>query len=322
MMMNEDKSMEEKNRQALSHEVIKDLLILYVNGDCSEDSRKLIDEHIRECEECRDYLHDLMADEPFVRAKDCGSSYEKTAETNEKPEEEQLLRRGLKKIRRRWAASVIAAACLLPAAILGIIARNEYIGQGIAFTNMDDILHCSNYWKQLCGENPEKALQKEDWHTDYDSIMKALETKAEGSEVWAGTGDYNDYVQDQKQVLASWYREYREMGYRLSVDGFSDAYRTYEGWVVSFLMEETAPNGSVLSFVADLLWTENGLRKSGSRVISSTSTDDTVNPVFIMLDIAYYWEKRYHTGLAGYLAYLEESTADNRIRVPFHGYEE
>lgn len=45
-------------------EVIRDLLPLYVDGVASEESRKLIEEHLQECEDCREYLKLLQEDLP------------------------------------------------------------------------------------------------------------------------------------------------------------------------------------------------------------------------------------------------------------------
>ena len=45
-------------------EVIKDLLPLYVDGVVSEESRALIEEHLKECEDCREYLKLLQEDIP------------------------------------------------------------------------------------------------------------------------------------------------------------------------------------------------------------------------------------------------------------------
>ena len=40
-------------------EIIKDLLPLYHDNVCSEDSRKLIEEHLSACEKCRDELKQI-----------------------------------------------------------------------------------------------------------------------------------------------------------------------------------------------------------------------------------------------------------------------
>ena len=39
--------------------IIKDLLPLYVDGCCCEESAKAIEEHIKNCEECRKYLESI-----------------------------------------------------------------------------------------------------------------------------------------------------------------------------------------------------------------------------------------------------------------------
>ena len=36
-------------------EIIKDLIPLYLDNVCSEDSRKLVEDHLSECSECRIY---------------------------------------------------------------------------------------------------------------------------------------------------------------------------------------------------------------------------------------------------------------------------
>ena len=37
-------------------EIIRDLIPLYLDKVCSEDSRKLVEEHLAECSECRKYI--------------------------------------------------------------------------------------------------------------------------------------------------------------------------------------------------------------------------------------------------------------------------
>ena len=51
-------------------EVIKDLLPLYVDGVVSEESRALIEEHLKECEDCREYLRLLQEDIPQTEELD------------------------------------------------------------------------------------------------------------------------------------------------------------------------------------------------------------------------------------------------------------
>ena len=43
-------------------EIVKDMLPLYADGVVSDDTRKLVEDHMSECEECRKYYHSLKDD--------------------------------------------------------------------------------------------------------------------------------------------------------------------------------------------------------------------------------------------------------------------
>jgi len=50
----------------ISCDIIKDLLPLYHDGVCSEDSKKVVDEHLRHCESCRDELKAMDSKLPIT----------------------------------------------------------------------------------------------------------------------------------------------------------------------------------------------------------------------------------------------------------------
>lgn len=43
-------------------EVIRDLLPLYLDGVCSEETKKIVEEHLAECGECQEYMQQLQTD--------------------------------------------------------------------------------------------------------------------------------------------------------------------------------------------------------------------------------------------------------------------
>ena len=45
-------------------DVVTDLLPLYLDDVCSESSRKCVEDHIQECEKCRNLLQELKTDLP------------------------------------------------------------------------------------------------------------------------------------------------------------------------------------------------------------------------------------------------------------------
>lgn len=78
--------------------IVKDLLPLYVDGVISEDSGKLVEEHLESCSECKDYYNQLKdADIPVGKAADDKAT--------------------IKKIRRRLNLKKIIVGCIVAAVV-------------------------------------------------------------------------------------------------------------------------------------------------------------------------------------------------------------
>lgn len=107
----------------LSCEVVEDLLPLYVDNVCSEQSRWLVEEHLRECDKCRKLIESTLAvPVPYIEP--------------DQPTADNAVKKGFKKIRFRWWAAILTILALIPVTFLG---WNEYSGQGVAFSNQHEI---------------------------------------------------------------------------------------------------------------------------------------------------------------------------------------
>ena len=88
--------------------LVKDIMPLFVDEVCSEESRAAVKEHLNECEKCREYLLKLQSEEIVV-------------EKNNKKEEELIKADSLKKIKKklnsRLKRIVISSACAVVALI-------------------------------------------------------------------------------------------------------------------------------------------------------------------------------------------------------------
>jgi len=71
----------------ISCDIIKDLLPLYHDGVCSEESRNIIEEHLKDCDDCKNYLENINKEI---------SNY------NNAPKEEQVKINILKKLRKKF----------------------------------------------------------------------------------------------------------------------------------------------------------------------------------------------------------------------------
>lgn len=139
----------------LDCELIQDLLPLYAEGLCSPASRRAVEEHLRECKDCRRLTAPLPIEEP-----------------EDTPNADRAVKKGIKSVRRRWLSSLIAAVLVVP---LFLLSFNQYRGYGLCFTNFDDVATAWQFLHALETENWEKAAEMHDFSRDYDSILEALE---------------------------------------------------------------------------------------------------------------------------------------------------
>ena len=135
-------------------DLIQDLLPLYEEGLCSPTSRQAVEEHLRECEACRRLTIPLPIAEP--------------AET---PNADKAVHKSMKKVKRRWLGSLIAAVLIVPLLLMSL---NQYRGRGICFTNLDDILIARRFLTALERQDWERAAAMHDYSGDYEHILDAL----------------------------------------------------------------------------------------------------------------------------------------------------
>jgi len=77
----------------ISCEIIKDLLPLYHDGVCSGDSRKMIEDHLAQCESCRAELESMNNDIVMARNKQNLSEAD-----------------AVKKLSKRWRKGMVKSA--------------------------------------------------------------------------------------------------------------------------------------------------------------------------------------------------------------------
>ncbi len=90
-------------------EIIRDLLPLYVDDICSEKSREVVEEHLKDCEECSGMLKKLRSTE---------------IESGLQNEKQDVLSYGVKKFRQLSAKTGITVSGLFMIPILALLAVN------------------------------------------------------------------------------------------------------------------------------------------------------------------------------------------------------
>jgi len=105
----------------LSCQIIRDLLPLYDESLCSDESRRAVKEHLAGCSDCCRLSKQVAALD--LPASKCSR-------------EDAAVAKCLKKIRRRWALSLIALVLVIP--VFGLL-FNWFRGEGVCFGNLDEI---------------------------------------------------------------------------------------------------------------------------------------------------------------------------------------
>jgi len=148
-------------------EIIRDLLFLYEEDGCSKESRKLVEEHLKGCKECRSYQKKMRFPEEIM-AEELESDSKK---------EEKVIRNSFRKVRRRWIASLVAVLLVLPMIGVGKMAYNEHMGWGVCFSNLDEIIETRQLLKLMEKGDHEAAswMMRGDYEEAYASIIEALE---------------------------------------------------------------------------------------------------------------------------------------------------
>lgn len=222
----------------LSCEVIKDLLPLYEDEVCSEESRALVEEHLAECAECRALQEKFKIPEVTLLPE----------EEVFLAEEEKRIQRIFRRIKRRWRLSLAAVLLLIPLTFVGIMGYHEYRGEGLCFTNLDEVMMCSRFFKLLQEEKYEEAAAMIDFASGYQSIRES-DLEGELEEAWYAWYDkYYGYTPDmsEEEYVQKWraaFVKFMEENHVLIQRArYSDAYRMGTEWAIEYTVTENVVN--------------------------------------------------------------------------------
>lgn len=130
--------------------IIADLLPLYADGICSEDTKTVVEHHAAECEECRKKLESMASE--TVKEDNIG-------ETAFGKHEKRSPENPFKKVRQHYTRLIaitllICSVILLPAAVAFVLTVNEQYDRGYSWAELKaergmkkfaDMIKCGNY---------------------------------------------------------------------------------------------------------------------------------------------------------------------------------
>lgn len=180
----------------ISCNVIEDLLPIYLDGVCSQETKDLIEEHLKECENCKSILDAL---------KNTDICFE-NEEVQAAKKENKIFKKGLKKVKRRVASVVVAGIlilCLLGAN--GVMIYHEVSGDGICYSNIREVYTVKSFFRAIQKGNYEKAAKMIDYDSEYKYLVDALITDGE-----LNSSHALEYYEELPNMTEESYRSYKQ----------------------------------------------------------------------------------------------------------------
>jgi len=238
--------------------IVQDLLPLYEDGLCSEESRIAIEEHLKECESCRTLFEQLQI-------------LSKPELPIQLPLEEQAVKKTFRKIRRKWGLSMISLLLIIPLVFFSV---NQYRGIGICFTNIDEIIAAGEYACALAKGDYEKAAACMDYEGLYEEILDLLEMECP-PDVGMDAKEWYQYIETTYSEVADMsLTEFTEhvqstytkdlhsitnLGITFSSAGYNDSYLIEDEWNITYKIMVTV-DGQTYPLYLDFRIGNNGLR--------------------------------------------------------------
>lgn len=183
-------------------EMIQDLIPLYEEELCSPATRSAVEEHFQECEQCRRQVEQMRK----LSAND-------REEEHDPESEEAAVVRSFRKIHRRWLQSLLCVFLIIPMLLLTV---NQWRGEGICFTNPDDIWAVRRFVTALEKGDFEKAaacMNYEELYREVQSLKvpypktvgENYTTAVLSDKSWVVTKDFFDeYLRWEEREIVIW----------------------------------------------------------------------------------------------------------------------
>jgi len=132
--------------------IISDLLPIYIEGMCSDSTKKLVEVHLECCEDCRETYRRMTAD-PVPEITELAQ--DEKADSLPRREKPLNAKKVIKKIRRRWIALLLAIVLLIP---VGMLTVNQILGTGLSYTAIPRVLEVDAFMSAIKNEEFERAF--------------------------------------------------------------------------------------------------------------------------------------------------------------------
>lgn len=169
-----------------SCKIIEDLLPIYHDGICSDESGALVEDHLKDCPDCSRILATLRGEIELEKA-DPADDLKPLADI-----QQRIVKEKKRCGRRNALITALVVICLIP---LLWLSWNQFRQSGICFTNIYEYRVGNAFMKQLADGNYEKAYEyidiegiREQWLQTWFDEEKLIDLKSDGQAMFCAYG--------------------------------------------------------------------------------------------------------------------------------------
>lgn len=228
-------------KEQLSCKVIQDLLPLYEDNCCSEDSKCLIEEHLKNCEECQKKSKNFQTEIllPEVTPMD---------------PDEQVIIKGIRKLKHIKVIGITALAICLAIIFVMVPIIHYKVGTGITYANLNEIHMAKQFVRALQEKDFEKAYGYLNIQEHYENLINEDYNNIEGGD---GASSIADGIQQIRKNGFGWYDEackekfmgnmqvLEDSGAVIESYSYREVYKQNNEWDVYFIVE--ADDGTIFN---------------------------------------------------------------------------
>lgn len=157
----------------ISCSVIEDILPLYIDEICNYDTKKLVEEHLKNCDKCQEKYRQMTG--TIVTESEIPTP------------EEKKIKKSIRKMKLfKYALILIVALCFLTVfAVIPVV--NSVTGSGITYNNFKDVYAVNSFFNALEKQKYEKAFSyldtaelSQDDDVTYRKFKSGMEQLCEG----------------------------------------------------------------------------------------------------------------------------------------------
>ena len=142
----------------LDCEIIQDLLPLYEENCCSEQSKILVKEHLKECKVCQEKLENFRKEISTTMIQE--------------DIDEKIIKKGMRKIKRIKIIGISVLLICLYFLFIIIPVRNYQRGSGITYANLKELYMTRKFMEAIKSKNYDKAYKYLNIRYKYDRYIE------------------------------------------------------------------------------------------------------------------------------------------------------